>query len=297
MYKNVVVGFDGSEQGQDALALAETLTAPNASITAACVYPILASVRGGNLVQPMREAAEEAVDKARSGGRVGHTVVIEARSVAHGLHELAEERDADMVVLGSSRHGSAGTVTSGGVAQALLHGSPCPVAVAPNGYGSSDSSRPGTIGVAFDGSEESLHALNEATALADSLGKDVRMVCVVPPLEVLTSDARYYPAHTEAEADAYDHGEMTRLLDDAPISKELREQAIILEGQPGAELAAAASRFDVLVMGSRGYGPLRRVLGGSTSRGVLRAATGPVLVIPRGARVPSEAEEAAGAAT
>ena len=200
-------------------------------------------------------------------------------------------------MLGSSRHGTAGTVTAGGVGRALLHGAPCPIAVAPTGYASADSSRPATVGVAFDGSDESLHALHEATALADRLGDDVQLVCVIPPFEVLTQDVRYYPHHTQAELQAYAREELNRLIDDAPIPKDLRERAILEEGHPSDVLISMVTDFEILVLGSRGYGPVRRVLTGSTSSAVLKSAPAPVLVVPRGARVPSETESASGLAT
>ena len=60
MYKDVVVGFDGTEQARDALALARRLAAEAAKITAACVSPALATVRVGNVAEPMREAADDA---------------------------------------------------------------------------------------------------------------------------------------------------------------------------------------------------------------------------------------------
>jgi nucleotide-binding universal stress UspA family protein len=39
---------------------------------------------------------------------------------------------------------------------------------------------------------------------------------------------------------------------------------------------------DLLVCGSRGYGPVRRVLLGTVSSALLRQASVPVLVVPRG---------------
>jgi hypothetical protein len=55
----------------------------------------------------------------------------------------------------------------------------------------------------------------------------------------------------------------------------------------------------VLVLGSRGYGPLRAVLPGSVSRRVMREARCPVIVLPRGVRASLDAvlAETAHAAT
>ena len=42
--------------------------------------------------------------------------------------------DAGLIVVGSTHTGRAGRVLPGSTAERLLHGSPCPVAVAPKGY-------------------------------------------------------------------------------------------------------------------------------------------------------------------
>jgi nucleotide-binding universal stress UspA family protein len=56
--------------------------------------------------------------------------------------------------------------------------------------------------------------------------------------------------------------------------------------------------IDLLVMGSRNYGPLRRTMVGSLARQVMTRAPWPVIVLPRGATVagrgPAEKAEAAG---
>jgi nucleotide-binding universal stress UspA family protein len=54
---------------------------------------------------------------------------------------------------------------------------------------------------------------------------------------------------------------------------------------PGILDAAARFRADVTVVGWRGHGSVRRLLMGSVSRGVVRGASGAVLVVPRSQRV------------
>ena len=54
----------------------------------------------------------------------------------------------------------------------------------------------------------------------------------------------------------------------------------ILEGDPAQTLAESSAGLALLVLGSRGYGPVRSVLLGSVSAGVARTAACPVLVVP-----------------
>ena len=75
-------------------------------------------------------AVERAAESVDAGGRG----LSRAARAARGLHELAEETSADLVVVGSGSAGKVGQVFAGNVALSLLHGSPCAVAVAPKGY-------------------------------------------------------------------------------------------------------------------------------------------------------------------
>jgi nucleotide-binding universal stress UspA family protein len=59
-----------------------------------------------------------------------------------------------------------------------------------------------------------------------------------------------------------------------------------LEGDPAERLIAASEKLDLLVTGSRGYGPLRAVLAGGVSGRVIRGAHCPVIVVPRGVEAP-----------
>ena len=55
----------------------------------------------------------------------------------------------------------------------------------------------------------------------------------------------------------------------------------VLAGDPAASLAMASAGLDLLVLGSRGYGPVRTALFGSVSRAVVSSAHCPVVVVPR----------------
>ena len=53
-------------------------------------------------------------------------------------------------------------------------------------------------------------------------------------------------------------------------------------GPPVDELLAFGDQVDLLVVASRGHGPLRRLLLGSTSAHLARSSRCPLLVLPRG---------------
>jgi len=61
----------------------------------------------------------------------------------------------------------------------------------------------------------------------------------------------------------------------------------VVVGDTGAELTAFGDEVDLLVVGSRAHGPLRRVMLGSTSLHLTHAARCPLLVIPRPTRATS----------
>ena len=80
---------------------------------------------------------------------------------------LAERIGAALVVVGSTRRGPVGRVVPGSTGERLLHGSPCPVAIVPRGYARGRSDR--TVGVGYDGSDESEAALAAACQVARTL--------------------------------------------------------------------------------------------------------------------------------
>ncbi|MGA9635891.1 MAG: universal stress protein, partial [Solirubrobacterales bacterium] len=75
----------------------------------------------------------------------------------------------------------------------------------------------------------------------------------------------------------------TRLKDavDA-LPRELRALPLLERGNPVDKLVDASEiGVDLLVLGSRGFGPVMRLLVGSVSSRVIRTAPCPVMVVPR----------------
>ena len=75
------------------------------------------------------------------------------------------------------------------------------------------------------------------------------------------------------------------------VAKELDDDAVheVVVGNAWKELASRSADLDLLVVGARAYGPVRRLLLGSTSSRLVRTASCPLLVAPRGAHVTADA--------
>ena len=121
----------------------------------------------GGLTMEQAEALLETVREET--GVEAHLRWRGSSSVGRGLHELCELLGADLVAVGSPRRGLLGRVLVGDDTSAALNGAPCSIAIAPTNY----SQQPGAmreIGVGYDGSPESEHALSVARMLADASG-------------------------------------------------------------------------------------------------------------------------------
>ena len=285
MFHTIVVGSDGRAGGCDALELAARLAIPGDSeIVAVRAMPHQAYP--GHLGGPHDIGAGAAHARAEFETvlRAGD-VRVSRRCVMGGapprvLHDVAEMEHADLIVVGSSHRGPVGRVLAGDVATSTMHGSPCPVAIAPRGR-ATDMVRGtvGTIGVGFDGSEESLDALRLAAAIARSTGArlHVREVATLPT--VLSAG----PAFDETWFDTYREEAAAHVRSALAGLEDVDAGGDAVIGMPALELTRLSEDVDLLVVGSRGRGPLRRVLLGSTAAALSHDSHCPLLVLPRGA--------------
>lgn len=302
MYRKIVVGYDGGDPGRDALALARTLRAADGVVVAACVYPATGRARGEQLETVLADTAAETLADARAqvDGDWLELQPVPGDSPAHGLHVFSERVEADLVVVGSSHRGHHGHVLAGSTGERLLNGSPCPVAVPPTGF-AAGADTPRVIGVAYDGSEGAVAALREATGLAAEFEATLRLITAIPPLEMGWSAAAFYGHPGGGGTIEEDrHEAFRRVLDEAAdaVPAEARAATVLVEGRPSTVIADEAGKgIHLLVMGSRNYGPIRRVMVGSTAIELMRLSPCPVIVIPRDASTPSaDTSDAAAAA-
>ncbi|HKT82987.1 MAG TPA: universal stress protein [Solirubrobacterales bacterium] len=275
----LLVGFDGSDGGRGALELARVVCAHTGGSA------VVATVLPGEAM-PIAEAelgyerTEESGPLLAEGREALSGLNAEARaykgtSPAAVLTELAEAESFDAIVVGSPHRGAIGRVLLGSVARSLLTGAPCAVFVAPHGYAEDPHTTFGTIAVGYDGAPEAKRALRRAEELAlEANSKLVLITAVSMPAYV--PGPGYVPTPVPPEVEELQHDAVGAI--DPRLGVETRRG----DGSPGAVLVRECEQgVDLLVLGSRGYGPLTRVLLGSVSRRAAQEAPCPVLVVPR----------------
>lgn len=279
MSKTILVGIDGSERGLDALALGRLLAeGTGAELVATHVYERATPGHAGWGSFMWAHGERTLLDAVGEESAIRQEI-IESSSPSRGLHELAEREHAELIVVGSGHHAGLGRVLVGSVGERVLHGAPCGVAVAPAGYRDQDPELK-LVCVGFDGMPESEAALARAIELARTTGASLRVVTVIDPIEVSLG------AKGNAFAGA---GDLARAREELMRSHLDRGLALVpddIEASgvlsiPGMPTLAEQEDVDALVVGSRGYGPIRRLLLGSVSTRLVRSAPCPVIMYPR----------------
>ena len=285
----IIVGVDRSDGSRDAIALANGLAGLNGStLMLANVFPYdetPSRALNREFEAYLREDAKSVLEQLR--GAIDSAVPVETRvipnpSAPHGLHALAEEESAGLIVVGSTHTGRKGRVLPGSTAERLLHGSPCPVAVAPKGYADRAGREPQAIGCGYDGTQSSRNALTAARRLAEATGVQLRVIRAFKPMayDISPSSAAmggagsYNLVLEERAAE-----ELNKAVEELPGDVTSHFEV----GDPANVLAGASEDLDMLFVGSRGYGPLHSVVVGGVAGRIVREAACPVIVFPRGA--------------
>jgi nucleotide-binding universal stress UspA family protein len=299
MAKPILVGYDA--EGGDRAPLEFGLAAARftgASLIVAAVdssATALDAVGVGAAEEQLEEGIGESLnrlaDDLRQQGVDVDCRLLPGTSAARALHEAAEEFGAGLLVVGSTQRGRIGRVMPGSTAERLLHGAPCPIAVVPHSWQRDGGLR--TIGVGYIDTAEGRGALEGALALSRRSGAKLRVLSAAKERGItgtygggdpLTPATRYdelasaLRVSTEQAVEAATSG-----VSDVDIESD------VSVGDPGDFLVAASEQLDLLICGSRGYGPARAVLLGGVSRRVVTEASCPVIVLARGAETGLEA--------
>jgi nucleotide-binding universal stress UspA family protein len=231
----------------------------------------------------VRELGQETLDKAQvAAGDAAIYRLVASTSAARGLADLAEDVDAAAVLVGGSRKDEGGRRRIGSVANRLLYGATVPVCVVPEAWQAPDRDLISKIGVAFVDTKDGYEALRAAVRAASRIPARLVLYSVV----ARSTEHYSFIAGRRDEQVFYDaaRASYTQALDYAVagVPTQLEPQAVLLEGDVAERLAELAlDDLDMLVCGSRGYGPIRRVLLGGVSARLVRRSQLPVMVVPR----------------
>jgi nucleotide-binding universal stress UspA family protein len=276
MFKNVLVGIDGKSGGRDAIALASRLVDPAAALTLAHVdarqpHPGRAVAPGAGAQE--RDASERLLAQEAAAAELKADLIgVAASSPGRGLHQQAETQDADLLVVGSSARGAFGRVLLGDDTRAALNGAPCAVAIAVVAYAEHPTPL-AKIGVGYDGSPESKAALAVARELAAASRGSVHA------MQVVSLPTYGYTGVMSAGIGSAIEPMLDEARDELERLPEVEGHAVY--GIAGEELAAFGDELDLLVVGSRGLGPVKRVVLSSTSEYLERHARCSLLVLRR----------------
>ena len=282
----IAAGVDGFPEGRDAAALGQLFAeATGAKLMLVAVHstaplpaPRELSYRTGRdqLELELHDVRDSLAPEAR-------TLTVTDLSVARALHHVARREHRDLLVLGSSRQGPEGRVRIGKRTRQLLCNCGCALAVAPRGLHANPDRGLRRIGVGYDGSPESESALALAVSVANAAGAHLQVLAVVDdrlPLfgrsamsrsvedqwnEVIAGEMGDVRARTVAA------GERIGALLDVGVAR----------GRPADALLALSHDVDLLVIGSRRWGPTARLLLGSTGEVLMHDAACSMLAVPR----------------
>ena len=284
MPRNIVIAVDAKERTLDAVALGHRLAdatgAPAVLVTVFPHHP-LHDPADPELVALREDARDTLLELARAEGlELADARVIPGNFAARELQRVTEQPETGLVVVGSTTRGPVGRLLLGGVGERLLAGGACPVAVAPRGYGERAVSQLGYIGVGLDGSQEARFALDAAVALAAACGARVRVITAFHRLAFGGAPPSALPGPSANDAI---RSELRAIHDEAiaGIGGDVESESRFVDGSADDVLIAESADVDLLVVGSRGYGPLGAVLLGSASTALARAARCPLIVTPR----------------
>jgi nucleotide-binding universal stress UspA family protein len=301
----VLIGYDGSDDAENAIQRASELLAPRRAVVAFVwdsLSELLLHTDIDNLTGSMREAAEEldaedaeeAERIAQRGGELAEQAGFDAiPTVARGrprawptLLELAREHDAQAVVVGSRGLGKVKSALLGSVSSGVLDHADRPVLIVPPGR---DSAAPGPVVIGYDGSEHARAAIEAAGRLLKVREAILQTVwtsyVAVAPAGVAGAPVAVVAKAAEEIDRGIREGAQRTAEEGAKLAAaqglEVRAEAVRADGNAWRTLIDTVSSHDAaaVVVGSRGRSAFGAALTGSVSRALVHQAPAPVLVV------------------
>lgn len=281
-----VVGCTEDKRGREAISLALALSRSLAEPTRAelelvhilpGVPPAEAATRTERVYQEfLQQGAQKWMDRALAlvpSSMSARTHIRFAASMAEGLLEAVAVFKANLVVVGAASSGPLRRFTVGSVANALLHSSPVPVALAPSGYLPPREITRITCALGTRAGADSV-----LEAAVDSAA--VRHV----PLRLVSLVAMDGEKHRGDRIDAARvHARKTLETAIAGVRNRTIVTADVAQGR-STEAAVEALDWDeseIVLLGSSRLAERSKIFLGSTANKMLRALPVPIVVVPR----------------
>jgi nucleotide-binding universal stress UspA family protein len=284
----IVVGYLATPGGADAVALAVRLSRTlDAELGLSIILPpdraVPALVPVGGYDEHLAEQAEHWLAEARAlvpADITAGTHVSFDDSFADGLIKEAARVQADLIVVGGSGGGLAGSYSLGSVVNELLHSAPVPVVVAPRGTRDSSIDRVREVTCAIGEREGADLLLETAVRFSRAAGTPLRLVSLValdPMFGTLRGDDDAVRERALAHARQTLETAKSNLPEGFPVA------STIVDGRTVEEAVSKLEWHDgdLIMVGSSRLSAPKRLFLGSVSAKMLRVLEVPMMVVPR----------------
>jgi nucleotide-binding universal stress UspA family protein len=229
------------------------------------------------------QSVEKEVRKLEGAGGKVEMVYVAVGHPETEILRIAEEIGADLVVVGSRGLGPLKRALMGSVSESVVRHAHSSVLVV-RGQGRDGGYLPGRILLALDGSKGAGEAERSAVEISAATGSVLDIVRVLEAERYRPYPGPEYREGWEADLERSKR-QVVAFLDER--ARSLRAEGVevgdahLAIGDPDKEKVRFAEdeHADLIVLGSRGLGRLRRALLGSVSDSVVRYAHCPVLVV------------------
>jgi nucleotide-binding universal stress UspA family protein len=283
----LVVGYLATPGGADAMALGARLARTlGADVEACIILPpdrVLPSAGTRDYEAKLGEQAEKWLVEAVASvpdDLTAHSHVVFDDSFAEGLIQEIARLEADLIVVGGSGGGLAGSYSLGSVVNELLHSAPVPVVVAPRGTRDSKIDRVREVTCAIGERQGADLLLEKAVQFSKAAGTPLRLVSLValdPVFGQLRGDEEAVRERAMAHARQVLDAAKSSLPQDFPVT------ATTVEGETIEDAVRKLEWHDgdLIMVGSSRLSAPRRLFLGSTAAKMLRVLDVPMMVVPR----------------
>lgn len=279
----VAVGVDDGDEARDAVVLGAALARATGAgqllvgVYPDPIFPVPESLSRRALRSQTLAALGQLRDEMAPGARVAAECDL---SVARGLARAVRRQGARLLVVGSGPSAQEGRIAIGRRTRQLLEHAGCALAVAPRGLREHGEPKLTTIGVGYDAGHEASAALKLAGELARAAGGHLRVRAVVEDRPWVGFG---YAAPVDWESLLEEEkASLERRLASVVGTIEGDVEAEVMIGSAAVDLGELSKSVDLVVVGSRRWGSIARVVSGSTGEALLHGgAACPVLLVPR----------------